>query len=108
MKKNISYLMTIVLLALPAALFAQGGPFCDYGWYGGPHMRFFWGGGFFMWILTIIVVALLIVFGIKLFRLKNVEQGSKESPLDIIKARYARGEITKEQFEAMKKDLGNG
>lgn len=28
-----------------------------------------------------------------------------ESPLDILKKRYARGEITKEQFEGMKRDL---
>jgi len=108
MKKNISYLIAMLMLAVPAALFAQGGPFCDYGWYGGPHMRFFWGGGFFMWIITIIVIALLIFFGVRLFKLKNIEPGSKESPIDIIKARYARGEITKEQFEALKKDLSNG
>lgn len=29
-----------------------------------------------------------------------------ESLLDILKRRYALGEITKEQFEAMKHDLG--
>ncbi len=29
-----------------------------------------------------------------------------QTPLDILKARYAKGEITKEQFEEMKRDLG--
>ncbi len=30
---------------------------------------------------------------------------NNESPLDILKARYARGEITKEQYAEIKKDL---
>lgn len=29
-----------------------------------------------------------------------------EAPLDILKTRYAKGEITKEQFDAIKRDLG--
>ncbi|MCL5995149.1 MAG: SHOCT domain-containing protein, partial [Chloroflexi bacterium] len=29
-----------------------------------------------------------------------------ETPLDILKARYAKGEITREQYEEMRRDLG--
>lgn len=29
-----------------------------------------------------------------------------QAPLDILKTRYAKGEITKEQFEEMRRDLG--
>lgn len=29
-----------------------------------------------------------------------------ESPVDIVKRRYARGEITQDQFEGMRRDLG--
>jgi putative membrane protein len=32
-------------------------------------------------------------------------QGQAETPLDILKKRYAKGEITKEQYDAMKDDM---
>ena len=30
---------------------------------------------------------------------------TKQTPLEILKARYVRGEITREQYEAMKMDI---
>ncbi len=32
---------------------------------------------------------------------------SQQTPLDILKARYARGDISKEEFDQMRKDLGS-
>ena len=45
----------------------------------------------------------LVVWGIR--RMSSHGTGSGQTPLDIAKQRYARGEITKEQFEQIKKDL---
>lgn len=46
----------------------------------------------------------LLIYGVVLlFRHNGFAGGSRA--FDILKERYAKGEITKEQFEAMKKDL---
>ena len=36
----------------------------------------------------------------------NDGSGRPETALEILKARYARGEITREEFERIKRDLG--
>ena len=63
------------------------------GWWMIIWMVVFWGG-----------LIALIVWGIK----KLTERGdstSKRNPLDIAKERYAKGEISREEFEQLKKDL---
>ncbi|MEZ4599352.1 MAG: SHOCT domain-containing protein [Syntrophotaleaceae bacterium] len=64
-----------------------------------------------MWIFMILVWG-LIVFGLFFAVRWLLSQGKtgKENrdsatPLDILKARYAKGEISKEQFEQMRKNL---
>ena len=75
--------------------------------------NWFWGGGFwFGWVFWVAIIGLIVYL--------IVNQGNKnrefhlpppqmlphqDSPLDILKKRYAKGEINKEQFEQMKKDI---
>jgi putative membrane protein len=62
-----------------------------------------------IWMLLFCAgVVALVVWGIaKLTGRGSSESSSirKRNPLDIAKERYARGEISKEQFEQIKKDL---
>ena len=62
-------------------------------------------GGGFMWVFWI-----LIVVGI-FFVIQNMTKGNsggllnKETAIDILKKRYARGEIDEEEFERRRKEL---
>ncbi|NOX17784.1 MAG: SHOCT domain-containing protein [Chlorobi bacterium] len=68
----------------------------------------FGGGMWFSWLFWIVLLV-VIVWGIVQFinrnQLANSNNGGNETPLDILKKRYAKGEITKEQFDEMRKDL---
>ncbi len=70
-------------------------------WFGG-HMGLAW----LFWILVIGII----VWGISLIMRSQGSQEprpKKESPLEILKQRYARGEITREEYQQMKADLGD-
>lgn len=72
------------------------------------HENFFGSG---VWIIPVVMMIICFLF-FRFFASKRNffgQNGSKsateESPLDIIKKRYARGEISKSEFEQMQKNI---
>ncbi len=71
------------------------------------HWNYGWGMGF-GWLIMIIfwvLVILGVVYLIKLIAGGARREEKRDTALDILKQRYAKGEITKEEFEEKKKDL---
>ncbi|GAB4172278.1 MAG: hypothetical protein Kow00108_06900 [Calditrichia bacterium] len=63
----------------------------------------FMGFGFLFWIIFLII--LVWVVKSLLDKQNSGPSSSKEDALDILKKRYANGEISREEFERMKRDL---
>ena len=109
--------MRAAVMTLPAIFLSPGlaaaQPAGDWGPYGpwGPwHMWGWMGGGMFLFVLIFGVV--VIVAGVVVVRwLFATPPGrlpaSGETAEDILKKRYARGEIQKEEYEAKLRDLRN-
>jgi len=70
--------------------------------YGPCEMMGPWMGVGFMWIVFLVILAVAAYLIVRSTR----QARPGETPLDILKMRYAKGEITKEEFEQKKKDLG--
>ncbi len=69
-------------------------------------MRDFGYGGLLMgFILLLILIAVIIFFVVKIIKDKGTSGSHEETPLDVLKTRYAKGEISKEEFDSMKEDL---
>ena len=75
-------------------------------YYYGPMMDGYdWGWGLFMMVIWFLILTVIAVVVIKIVREHGNSTRQMADPLDIAKQRYAKGEITKEQFEQFKKDL---
>lgn len=88
-----------------------------WGGYGYNHMGYWGFGDLLSIVFTILVIVLIvalvkrIVWGSKMHRhgrfwdMHGDGMLGNKTPIDILKERYAKGEIKKEEFEQMKKDL---
>jgi putative membrane protein len=109
--------MIKVILALALVLFHPiwtvayaHGP--DEGYGMGPWMMH-WGYGMGWWIFPLVMIVVVLILCFLFFGRRGArsswcgfgEQKDTETPLDILKKRYAKGEISKEEFETIKKDL---
>lgn len=106
------------LTLFPSAVLAQAPSDADrYGW--GPHMMW-WSGGWYAMIFgplfMILFLAALIAVVVLLVRwVGGPWQGTVpphhtppgRTPLDILKERFARGEIDKDEFEERRRVLGD-
>jgi putative membrane protein len=103
MKRSIAPIILGSVLFFPFPALAQSwGPrmMWDYGWHGwflGPIvMILFWG--------LVIAAIVLVVRG---FGTSSHGSQASRTPLDILKERFARGEIDKDEFEERRRVLGN-
>ena len=114
MKNGIYASMAGIAVALlaPAAAWANG---AGEGFRHGGHM---WGGGGHMFygpVMMILVIAVVVAIVVLIVRWMGGGQGAPggqstpagKSPQDILKERYARGEMTTKEFEERRKVLGD-
>ena len=61
-----------------------------------------------IWLAILVGIVLLVVWLVRQFSHSGYHGGHRaDDAMEILRQRYARGEITREQFEQMKKDLSS-
>jgi len=106
----VAIILTVVFVYL-----SSRNPYYGYSGYGGMMGGF---GGFGMLFMIPIVLIVLVIIGYAIWRgcgwgrgcggghyRHYNSYGDRENAMEILRQRYARGEISKEQYEQIKKDI---
>ena len=109
LRYSISAFIFFILGLYPiSSVFAQQGRYDGPGMMGGWGMG--WFGGIFMvvfWILILVGLVFVIRWLLQATGKKGDSRQSGSRALEILKERYARGEIDKAEFEVIKSDLAD-
>ncbi len=68
---------------------------------------FGWLGMILFWIAFIVVIVLVVKWLFQQGKTETRPPAQEESALDILKKRYVKGEINKEEFEQKKRDISS-
>lgn len=118
--KPTKVLQAIILMTAPAflMLFTPHPALAQWrntqGWHMGPGIMGGWGSGWFggifmiiFWILIVVGLVFLIKWLIQSINRRQIGDAGGNRALEILKERYARGEMDRNEFERMKTDLVN-
>ena len=64
-----------------------------------------WVGGLFMTLLGVLFLAAIVLIVVRLLKSGDRSPEQHATPLDLAKVRYAKGELTKDEFNQIKKTL---
>ena len=70
--------------------------------YGGYGMGF---GGIFMMLIPLALFGLVIYWAVSAGMKNALKEGSSANALDILKSRYARNEITSDEYKRLKEEI---
>ena len=94
------WLVRTVAMARLVAQAHRDGHIGDHG-----HMMSLWGGEVFVWVFLVVVIGVLAYILLQNLRSEHRPGSFDETSLEVLKKRYARGEITKDEYGEMRRLL---